>query len=197
MSLLPPRKPREDGEDPITQTQVMLQIAELLKTIQDNSNQSAQQQALLQAEMLVRAMPENKAHPGISAFSYPEGDLAREKPKLKCPIYWVGYPETVETLTPAEIEALNLLEPGEYTVTKGNSERIPFRVEAKKRMNGELESLSVSFPVKDDQRNDHRSKIEYCLEAMGRPVPTVAELQAKIAALQAGLRAPELTVAAD
>ena len=184
MSLLPPRVKHDDPVETPTQVSVMLQIAELLKTIQDNSNQAAQQQALLQAEMLVRAMPENKEHPGISAYSYPEGDRARPKAALKCDFFWVGYPETPETLTPGEIDALNMLQPGEYQVTKANAERIKFTVSAKYKTDGRLESMSINFPIKDDQRHDHRSKTDYCYEAMGKPLPTLNDLTAEIERLK-------------
>jgi hypothetical protein len=185
----PKTRAKHDADPSVTQADVMLKIAELLKDIKGENDDVLKQLALNQTEMLVRAMPENKQHPGISAYSYPEGDLKAPKPRLKCDILWVGYPETVETLTPAEIEALNALEPGNYMVTKANGNRVPFLVEAKRTLDGRVESLSVWFPCKGDQAQDHRSKLDYCREAMGEKLPTLAELQAELARVQRELAA--------
>lgn len=67
---------------------------------------------LLQAQR--KAMkPENEQHPGISAFSYPEGDQARPKPLLRRDTIFMGIRQREESLTPAEIELFN-----RFTVTK-------------------------------------------------------------------------------
>lgn len=51
----------------------------------------------------------NAQHPGISVFSYPEGDVARPKAKLDMDTYHCGVRLREDTLTPAEIELLNAL----------------------------------------------------------------------------------------
>lgn len=60
------------------------------------------------------ANPSNKVHPGKSVYSYPEGDVARPRPDLKCRMFWAGYPVDKDILTAAEIELLNQAEPGAY-----------------------------------------------------------------------------------
>lgn len=69
-----------------------------------------------QAEAFGRQLrPENVVHPGISAFSYPEGDLARPKPILKDAngkpreTIFCGARQAESTLTPAEIDAFNAI----------------------------------------------------------------------------------------
>lgn len=52
----------------------------------------------------------NAQHPAISAFSHPEGDVARPKDKLNMDTYHCGVRLREDTLTPAEIELLNALD---------------------------------------------------------------------------------------
>lgn len=49
----------------------------------------------------------NAQHPGISAFSHPEGDVAHPKDKLNMDTYHCGVRLREDTLTPAEITLLN------------------------------------------------------------------------------------------
>lgn len=51
--------------------------------------------------------PENERHPGISAFSYPEGDVKRPKPLLRRKTYFNGIQEREDALTPIEIDLYN------------------------------------------------------------------------------------------
>jgi hypothetical protein len=132
-----------------------------------------------QQQLLVKTRPENTEHPGISEYSYPEGDLVRPKPPLKCKILWCGFPETVETLRPDEIEWLNRLQPGVYEVTRTDGRRIEFKVEAKYDSKRELEELAVSFPCRGENRHNHGSKVNYCMQAMGAAIPSQAELLAE------------------
>jgi len=53
--------------------------------------------------------PENPDHPHISAFSYPEGDLARPKPELRVKTIFCGMEENADRLTPTEIQAYNAI----------------------------------------------------------------------------------------
>lgn len=53
--------------------------------------------------------PENVTHPHISVFSYPEGDIARPKPKLARPTWFNGVREEEDRLTPSEIDGYNAL----------------------------------------------------------------------------------------
>jgi hypothetical protein len=132
-----------------------------------------------QQQLLVKTRPENAEHPGISVYSYPEGDLARPKPALKCKVFWCGIDERHEVLTPLEIEWLNKLEPGNYHVTKTDGTRIKFDVAAKYNDRLELEQIAVTFPCRGENRHNHGSKVNYCMQAMGAAIPSQAELLAE------------------
>lgn len=138
-----------------------------------------------QQQLLVKTKPENTDHPGISAFSYPEGDLARPKPPLKCKFIWCGQEESVEQLTPEEVELRNRLEPGNYKVTKANGVRIAFNVAAKYTDAGALEELNVWFPCKGDHKSDHMSSVAYLRQVLGEQVLSLEELMAENARLRA------------
>jgi hypothetical protein len=140
-----------------------------------------------QQQLLVKTKPENTDHPGISAFSYPEGDLKKPKPDLKCEFIWCGQEESKEQLTPEEIELRNRLEPGNYFVTKANGQKIKFNVAAKYTDGGKLESLNVWFPCKGDQRNDHMSSVAYLRQVLGEQVLSLEELMAQVNKLQGEL----------
>lgn len=62
------------------------------------------------AEQGRTSLKSNAQHPGISAFSHPEGDLAHPKDKLNMETYHCGVRLREDTLTPAEIELLNALD---------------------------------------------------------------------------------------
>jgi hypothetical protein len=51
----------------------------------------------------------NSWHPDISPFSYPEGNLARPKPKLDRETWFCASKQDESMLTPREIEAFNLI----------------------------------------------------------------------------------------
>lgn len=55
-------------------------------------------------------IPENKIHPGISAYSYPEGDQKRPKPKLSRKTIFCSYMQREDNLTPEEIDAFNAID---------------------------------------------------------------------------------------
>jgi len=140
-----------------------------------------------QERLITKTIPENAVHPGISAYSYPEGDLAKPKPPLKCKMLWVGFEETVETLTPLEVDLLNRMEPGVYRVRKTNGVEIKLTVAAKRNDRDDLEELSFMFPCKGDARHDHGSKVSYLQQALGDRIPNADELLVELAKLKAEL----------
>ena len=142
---------------------------------------------LLEQERVKREMPENKQAPGISVYSYPEGDLKHPKPALKCKMFWVGYELNTDTLKPVEIDLLNKLSAGEFRVMKSDSTVIPFRVSAKHNDRFQLEELSVWFPCKGDHRHNHGSMISYLQQALGEHIPTADELLKEVTRLRAEL----------
>ncbi len=99
------------------------------------------------------ANPSNKQHPHISVFSYPEGDIARPRPELKCPMFWVGYPIGHDTNTAEEIELFNIAEPGEYSFTRLDGKtKEKLTIEGQKDANGKLVRLLFTF-LTSEQRD--------------------------------------------
>lgn len=185
-------------KDEITQTDILLQIAQTLADVQTRATQGVDVADALTkmtstlSELATRARPENPDHNHVSAY-FTEADKARygdhtKKPAFKCDMFWVGYPLDPETQTPEEIEVLNTLVPGEYRVKKANGTEIPFTVEGKRKMSGELESLWIQFPCKGEQSTDHGSMVSYCQQAMGAAIPSLADLQAQLATLRQELQ---------
>lgn len=96
------------------------------------------------------ANPSNKTHPGISVFSYPEGDRARPRPELKCPMFWLEYPLERDTTSAEEIELLNLAEPGVYTFRRTDGRTLEkLTIEGERDAGGTITRLLFSFPVKE------------------------------------------------
>lgn len=90
---------------------------------------------------------ENKFFPGISAFN-PRGDKDFPRPALKCTMFLMSQPADQESLTREEIELLNLIEPGEYTITLVDARKILLQVTGEKRLNSEVVSkLLISHPT--------------------------------------------------
>ena len=178
------------------------ETARILASIKDGGgNTEIIERLLAQQEALVsKTIPENKTSPGISEYR-PLGTAAYPHLALKCPMRWVGYDLTIDTLRVDEIEWLNKLEPGEYTVMKANGQKIPFKVTAKhsqafdeKTQRFALELLDIWFPCKGENRNDHMSMISYCQQAVNGSIPgtdellrEVARLKAEVAAAKAGV----------
>ncbi len=162
-------------------------IAKAFTNVKKKDDDTLRDVVSLQQDMLVRQMPENKQSPGISSYSYPEGDLKHPRAPLKCEMFWVGYPLDLDTLKPDEIDVLNKLEPGNFTVRKANGNLIPFTVEAKRTLGGQIQQLWINFPCKGDQSTDHGSMVSYCQQALGLKMPTMEEMQAELATLRGTL----------
>lgn len=93
--------------------------------------------------------PENPVHPGISPYSYPEGDVAHPKEPLTRDTFFCGIREEEDRLTPGEIQAYNAItQPREC---RGGS----WRAEIRRSVSvGGKESLFVWVPHNTmDQRN--------------------------------------------
>lgn len=178
----------KDPDTATTMAQVLLQFADLIKTIKSSSDEQAKQAAATQAELLIRTMPENKFPPLISVFN-PLGERDHPRPQLACEMWQNGYKLDRDTLTLEEITLLNTLQPGDYRVTKANGEVIPFGVSAERNNAGTIQTLRITFPSKGEDRHDHASLANYLREAQGATVPTVRQLEDQLAALKAELAA--------
>jgi hypothetical protein len=132
--------------------------------------------------------PENETHPGISAFSYPEGDRDRPRPELKRPTYFAGGLQREDSLTPLEIDLFNRFE---TTRSSRNG-----RWRALLKQNGSAQELYID--IADAKSLDGRiglppltSILRELLDGEEAANPDllfarVTELEAKIRALTAG-----------
>lgn len=161
---------------------------------------TASKQVELIERLITKTHPENIDNPGISVYSYPEGDRLHPKPPLQCKVFWCGYQLNTDTLTPLEVELLNRLKPGEYRVTKADGIGIPFRVSEKHsdKLDAQgrptLEELSVWFPCKGDARQNHLSMTSYLQQALGDKLPTIEEALAELAKLKAELASAQMGI---
>ena len=178
-----------------TMADIMTMIKEVAKQIKASGpdDVSARQVELIE-RLVTKTHPENVDHPGISVYSHPEGDMAHAKAPLKCSMTWIGYELSPEVLTPGEIDLLNQLTAGEYTIVKGDGTRVPFRVTqtlGTRMENGgaKLERLDIWFPCKGDAKHNHLSMTDYCRQVLGDALPSINEAMAELARLKAELAA--------
>lgn len=123
------------------------------------------------------ANPSNKTHPGISVFSYPEGDRARPRPELKCEMYWVGYPIDLDTTTAEELELLNLAEPGVYAFIRTDRSRDTLTINGDRTPDGRVAKMMFQFPVTEN-RETLPSMTDMLRTAFGVKSPEQLELDA-------------------
>lgn len=111
--------------------------------------------AQISASTMQKALkPENDQHPGISAFSYPEGDVAKPRPVLPYELYWNNYPvhKFPETQHWRELELACQLTPGEFTVLRRDGSKMIVTVAGEKNADGKLTKLTVTFPVSREDK---------------------------------------------
>jgi hypothetical protein len=177
-------------------------VAQVLAAKTDPERETAAKQVEMIERLITKTHPENVEHPGISVYSHPEGDRFHPKDDLRCKMFWIGYELKTDTLRPDEIALLNRVQPGEFRVTKADGTGIPFRVTAKQSDKlGEdgrpqIEQLSMWFPCKGDQRDNHLSMTSYLQQVLGDKLPTIQEALAELAKLKAELAAARVGVPA-
>jgi len=121
------------------------------------------------AAAMQKAMkPENAFHPGVSCYSYPEGDRERPRPKLKCKMTWVSADLDPETLHWYELELLNQATPGDFHVTNADQSQTTLNIRPEAdTTTGRLDKLHFSFPVRDGQSRNVSPMSVWLLEAQG------------------------------
>lgn len=124
MDVLEAMEKRQASGDVSSNTQLaasMQLIAEAMNGFRQAQLQGAQTVADMQRRTV---MPENKFPPNVSAFN-PRGDKDFPRPALKCEML-LPWPAEEESLTREELELLNLLMPGEYTIRR--ADRTPIKI---------------------------------------------------------------------
>ena len=169
-----------------------LSIADLvtaLRALKGEDDETLKKRAQYEAEAHRRLdETENKTHPGISAYSYPEGDVARPKAPLKCEMFWVGYPLDLSNLTPLEAELLNRADIGEFTFERTNGSVEKLTVTGETDAKGRLRKLLFNFPCRGDNSRDLPSMSTMLRQAFGLPTAEqeeLARLRAEVATLTA------------
>jgi hypothetical protein len=158
-------------DDPKAETPALAmtqeQFAQLLSAVRDTGNveqtnrleQILLKTAEVSAQTMKRALkPENETHPGISVFSYPEGDVSKPRPALPFQLFWNNFPihKFVEQHHWYELQLFSQLTPGEYHVSLANDEGAqPITVKADYDANRQITKLDVIAAGMD--RNTARS----------------------------------------
>lgn len=101
------------------------------------------------AQAMQKAMkPENTDHPGVSAFSYPEGDKAHPKAVPPYELWYFQYPMHMfpETEHWKEMELACQVQPGEYTVLRKDESSMRIVVTAESNGDGKITKLRIGLP---------------------------------------------------
>lgn len=155
MSVTEARTLLDDGYTP----------ADVLELAQLRSAQAVQSAADAQtatAKAMQKAMrPENETHPGISCFSYPEGDQAHPKAPLPFEVFIDTYPASKwpETEHWREWELMAQLQPGEFTIMRKDGIPMRVTVSGERDVNGKLKKVVVDLPKDKDERKQVPPKI--------------------------------------
>src|SRR3990167_531162 len=158
----------------------------LVQAARGESEVDLRRRAKIDAEEMAKATGQQATRPDpcISAFSYPEGDLARPRPELRCKMFWVGHPLSLDCVTAKEIELLNQMEPGEYQITKTDGSSFKLTVVGEHNAAGNLAKLEFQFPVRGEHKYNVPSMAAMLAEALHQEDPVLAEAQAEITRLR-------------
>lgn len=107
-------------------------------------------------------------HPGISPFSYPEGDVARPRTRiLTSKVIWVAEEITPDLTTAEELELLEAVRPGRYLVTRSDNSKMPVTVTAKAdEVTGQIREKAIWFDTRGPLRHNLPSRVSICREIL-------------------------------
>ena len=138
---------RTDGNTTIT-----LDLEELKELLSGNRLSKDEQLELIQKQAEANAeahrrllRPENATHPGISVYSYPEGEAARPKGDLDCKTTWAGTVLEPSTLTPEELTLANAVPEGEYLCKRADGGNMKVTVAAERHPSGKFVKKDIFF----------------------------------------------------
>ena len=186
------------GEGLVTVTMDQLQrlvssavSAALASRPQDGVQEGANERfAKMLAEANRQALrPENPQAPGISVYN-PLGERDHPKPALAGKMTQNGIALEPESLDREEIELLNKLRHGDYTVTKTDGTRVPFLVRDEKDDAGRLQKRHIGYRAKEKDDLIGLPGLKGMLREVLGVAPTSAEevrLKEQVASLQARL----------
>jgi hypothetical protein len=136
--------------------------------------------------------PDNPRGPQISYLN-PKGERDNPRPTFVArAVHQNGVPLYAESLMPEEIEAINALPSGNWQIPKADGSAMLFDVTRTMDNNGDVERLSITYPIKGDDRHNHRPFLTYLLDALRQAGK--AEDATRIEALSAALNELRLTL---
>jgi hypothetical protein len=152
--------PVETAEPPATPAMTLSadQFQQLLAAVGKRGPDTDLASAITQGMAAMREpIPEQKQHHGISEQN-PFGELKHPSPSLKCDFWWgviddktknpkrSGYEIDPSVLTVWERMALNLLQPGTFTIKRLDKVEMPLAVGAEYSDAGVLRHMVIAFP---------------------------------------------------
>ncbi len=179
----------KDRDDTPSATLSLADLIDALRALKGSDDETLQKRAQYEAEAHARLTHrENEHHPGKSVYSYPEGDVARPKPALKCKMYQCGYDLSPDTITPEEIDLLNQLTIGVFTFkrTDGTTEKLTVTGELDPQ--GQPARLLINYPCKGELRHNLPPLTDMLRHALGLQSveqTALAALRAELEALKA------------
>lgn len=135
----------------MVQSQMML--AEALTGLKSATLQAAQMQADMQRRV---HRPENEFNPKISTFNL-RGDKDFPRPRLRCE-FFLPWPVTndQEQLTREEVELLNLLQAGEWTIRRSDRSKLKIEVRQVNKLNSDEPSRVLINHETGFNNDNHR-----------------------------------------
>jgi hypothetical protein len=133
----------------------MVLLAESLQGLRTGQMQAAQLTADMQRRV---TRPENNFPPNLSAYN-PRGDKDFPRPPLKCPML-IPWPVEQEAHTREEIELLNLLEAGEFVITRSDRSKLKLTVAIARKLDSE-EPSQLSVNHETGFNNDNHKQLPH------------------------------------
>ena len=149
------------------------QLKELLDTARGDAGSIGPTEiADIAAQAATKARrPENNPGPLVSDFN-PAGERDHPRPPLRSTMYFgsspIGTPQDNSQLTIDEIQALNIVTPGYYNITKMDGSKVVIEVRGRVNSNRKLERLWFLLPEGDEDKNLYPPLAEFarqCVDA--------------------------------
>ena len=166
LSVTEARMLLEEGWEPAK----VLELATL--QAQKAREAATESHAAIAKGMQKAANPSNPTHPGISCFSYPEGDEKHPKPELPFQFWYLNYPVHMfpETEHWRELELAAKVQPGEFMVWRKDYQPMKVSVKAERDGNLVVTKLMVEFSANREVKDliPPKSVVLYQLVHQGR-----------------------------
>lgn len=128
---------------------------------------------------------ENRRSPEVSVYN-PLGERDHPRPQLKCQMMNGPYPIERDTLTWEEIDLLNQLEPGVFSVQRTDGSYMRLTITGERDANDTLTKLTIRYPMANEEDNKHVPRLVPMLQQiLGMAAPSREALEAELARLQA------------